>query len=430
MIDQNAPPPSSIDLERSIIASFINNTPKLIECCLDLKPEMFYNSTLRKFYEYMVETKNTDMIILATRFKENIPEISECVAAASYSNLFGQIDTLKDLYFRRCLIEASQIMREMAHDMDTTPKETAEKTQKRISFPDKVSRRPELIGSIIPRALAELTSDVGTIGLDTGLKDIDSTLGLMYPGEFIIIAARPSAGKSSLALTMARHISMVRATPVMIFSLEMSKELTANRLLFGHTGADYYIASNRKYGHENQISAAKAGQVAMSEPKIFIDDTPAIKLQHIENIATHHHDQFGCKVFIVDHLQLMGVESRGRSRHEEMSEISAGLKNLARKLNSAVIAVSQLSRSVEYRNPPIPMLSDLKESGSLEQDAEKVVFLYRRWNYFKDNPADEHVCTMIVAKNRNGPTGIRDLSWDGKSMTFHDLVRREPNWND
>jgi replicative DNA helicase len=255
------------------------------------------------------------------------------------------------------------------------------------------------------------------MGLKTGLKEIDDTIGGFQNGELVIIAARPSMGKSSFAINIVRENGIKRKIPLLIFSLEMSKSLTTGRILFGEADCSYDEAQRGILRDMAKVSIA-AGPI--SEAPIYVDDTAGASISQIVIRSEQYAKLYGIRLIIIDHLGLIGG-NKNIKRHEELSEITKSLHNLARRLNLPVIALSQLSRNVEYRNPPRPMLSDLRESGSIEEDSDKVLMLYRDDYYNKDSEK-AGICEVIVAKNRNGRTGYKEVAFDKRAMQFKEIV--------
>jgi replicative DNA helicase len=245
----------------------------------------------------------------------------------------------------------------------------------------------------------------------------------LQPSDLVILAARPSMGKSTLAMNIAHHVSTKGGQSVLVFSLEMSKEQLVDRLLAAEAGID---AWNIRTGNLSDADFERLGQAmgTLSEAQIFIDDTPGITVLEMRTKARREQHQRPLGLIIVDYLQLMsGSASSGDNRVQEISEISRGLKALARELNVPVIALSQLSRTVENRTPQIPQLSDLRESGSIEQDADVVMFIYRE-DYYNPDTERQHITDVLIKKHRNGPTGGVELYFHPELLQFRDIDRR------
>jgi replicative DNA helicase len=239
----------------------------------------------------------------------------------------------------------------------------------------------------------------------------------------IVLAARPAMGKTTLALNIAQHVATKERQPVLIFSLEMSKEQLVDRMLSAESGID---AWNLRTGRLTDADFQKLGEAmgSLSEAPIFIDDTPGISALEMRTKARREQHKHNLGLIIIDYLQLMsGSTKSDGNRVQEISEISRGIKALARELNVPVIALSQLSRTVEQRSPQIPQLSDLRESGSIEQDADLVMFVYRE-DYYNEETERRHITDLIIGKHRNGPTGKVELFFHPEQLAFRNLDRR------
>ena len=262
-------------------------------------------------------------------------------------------------------------------------------------------------------------------GLPTGFTDFDKMTSGLQPSDLIIVAARPSMGKSSLVLNIAEHVALTGGKSVAFFSLEMSKEQLVQRLLCSEAGID---ASRLRIGQlqENEWPNLVSAADKLSSAKIMMDDTPGMTALEMRSKARRWKNENGLDLIIVDYLQLMQGSSKRASdnRQQEMSDISRSLKGLARELNVPVIALSQLSRSVEQRTSKRPMLSDLRESGALEQDADIVCFIYRD-DYYNPDTEQKNVAELIVAKHRNGPVGTVQLFFRKDITRFYDLSKQQ-----
>lgn len=271
----------------------------------------------------------------------------------------------------------------------------------------------------------------------TGLIDLDTLLGGFKRSDLILLAARPSVGKSALAMSFARNAAYGQKAKVAVFNLEMSADQLAQRLLSSESGVD---STRLRLGEHTESEERKIMSASgrLAECDIYIDDSPTVSVGTLRGKVSRLRQEKGLDLLIIDYLQLMqGTETRSDNRVQEISYISRSLKNLARELNVPIVALSQLSRAVESRKPPIPMMSDLRESGSLEQDADVVMFIYREAYYTQredwqaSNPEQpgraypQDVASIIVAKHRNGPVGSVDLRFQQKTAKFGDLYERE-----
>ena len=276
--------------------------------------------------------------------------------------------------------------------------------------------------------LDSLHKDKGTIrGIPSGYKDLDGKLAGFQRSDLVILAARPSMGKTAMALNLAQNIAVKSNQPVLLFSLEMSKEQLVDRMLASEANVNSW---NLRTGNLSDGDFEKIGHAmgALSEAQIYIDDTPGITVSDLRTKARREAHKRELGLIIVDYLQLMsgGAKYGGdANRVQEISEISRGLKSVARELNVPVIALSQLSRSVESRNPQIPQLSDLRESGSIEQDADVVMFLYRDDYYNPDTSEKPNILDILIQKHRNGPTGKVELYYDLERQKIMNLDKKQ-----
>lgn len=255
-------------------------------------------------------------------------------------------------------------------------------------------------------------------GLATGYPDLDALTSGLQPSDFLILAARPSIGKTSLALSLGYNVAMAGAT-VGVFSLEMSRDQLMQRILAMHTGIDMQRLRTGNLRND-ELALAFDGMGVLSELPIHIDDTPGLTVTEVRSRARRLVAEQGCDLLMIDYLQLMSGGGSKENRVQEVSEISRGLKALARELNAPVLALSQLSRAVESRADHVPMLSDLRESGSLEQDADIVMFIYREEVYDKETDK-KGIAELHIAKHRNGPLGIVPMRFDGRTTRFANL---------
>jgi len=269
-------------------------------------------------------------------------------------------------------------------------------------------------------------------GIPTGFADLDNILAGLQKSDLVIIAARPSVGKTSLALDIARQAAVASQQAVGVFSLEMSKEQLVDRLICSEAGIDLWKMRTGKLsdapGSEDFLKIGHAIN-SLSEAKLFIDDTASANILEIKTKARRLQSEHGLSLIILDYLQLMESPAKSEGRVQEIAEITRGLKAIARELNVPVVALSQLSRAVEMNKPAIPKLAHLRESGSIEQDADVVMFIYRKGadrNYRIEELTDEEKNTaeIHIAKHRNGPTGTVRLFWDERRASFRNLDQK------
>jgi replicative DNA helicase len=272
--------------------------------------------------------------------------------------------------------------------------------------------------------IEEASKNQGTVtGIPTGFIDLDYKTSGLQPSDFILIAARPSMGKTAFVLNLVDHVAVKKGLPAMVFSLEMSKEQLVNRMLAMESNVDSQKLRTGTLS-DTDWDAVVEGIGVIGNSKLIIDDTPGISIMELRSKCRKMKLEYGLSVVIIDYLQLMsGSGKGGDNRQQEISEISRSLKALAREMNAPVIALSQLSRACETRQDHRPMLSDLRESGAIEQDADVVMFLYRDDYYNKDTDMP-NIAEVIIAKQRNGPIGTVNLVWRPEYTKFANMARQ------
>ena len=356
-----------------------------------------------------------------------LTELTNYVPTAAHASSYAEIVAQKAV--RRRLIKASADISQLGFDENTTTQELLEKAEAELFSVSDQSLKQDLVSleSILTDSfdrIEELHRNKGQLrGIRTGYRDLDTMTAGLQRSDLIIIAARPAMGKTTLVTNLAYNVATIEKKPVLFFSLEMSKEQLTDRMLADASGVDSW---NIRTGNLSDDDWAKLSEAMgeMAEAPIFIDDTPGLSVLEMRTKARRamHDQQLG--LVIVDYLQLMQANgNHNGNRVQEVSEISRGLKLIARELNVPVIALSQLSRSVESRTPPVPQLADLRESGSIEQDADIVSFIYRPGYYEPDNPEFQNITDLIIAKHRNGPVGKIQLYFHPERLRFMSLDR-------
>jgi replicative DNA helicase len=354
------------------------------------------------------------------------------VPTAAHLEQYAEIVAEKAI--RRRLIDASEDILRVSYDENKSLQELIEEAETRLfdvsqkHVRQDITSLESILGDSFDR-LDDLHRNKGGLrGIPTGLRDLDKFLAGLQRSDLVVVAARPSMGKTTLMLNMALNIATkAKQGAVLYFSLEMSKEQLVDRLLAAEAGVDAWKLRTGEGLTDKDFERLSAGMGELAEAPIFIDDTSGITVSDLRTKARRLHHQHPLAAIMVDYLQLMSGGSRfatSANRVQEISEISRNLKILARELNVPVVAASQLSRSVESRNPPIPQLADLRESGSIEQDADIVAFIYRP-HYYDEN-ADQNITELHIKKHRNGPTGNLKVFFDRDKQRFRDLdVRHE-----
>mgnify|MGYP003394210698 CR=1 FL=1 len=402
-----------------------------------LKPEAFYLESHGLMYEAMLglfeKHQPVDVVTLTSELKSHgslkkvggtayITELIESVPTSAYVEHYSKI--VKAQYVKRTLISVSSKLVEQSFDDEadiTTLLNSAESAIFGLSqeyiHRDFIELRSILTESF-ERLEQTMKSGTGVRGLPSGFKDVDHKLAGFHPSNLIILAARPGVGKTALSLNFALHAAMKEKAPIGFFSLEMSKEELVDRLLVGQADIDAWKLKTGKLSaddHERLVEAM--GE--LSEAPIFIDDTPGISVLEIMTKARKLKMEKGLQFLIVDYLQLISPGKKIESRVQEVSFISQQLKNMARELKIPVMALSQLSRAIEHRGEKKPQLADLRESGSIEQDADVVMFIYHEKEDEDLLDQSKRAMKLFVAKHRNGATGDIDLMFRGDRVKFY-----------
>ena len=438
-------PPHNLEAERSVIGSVLVDQSAFAKVEGLINADSFYKEAHRKIWRaierLVARGQPVDLVTLAEELDRSgeldevggrpyLVGLSEDTPTAAFVEHYARIVAEK-ASLRRLIAAAGEIMRR-AYEQEDSLEAILDEASKRIVEVLLTERRQEAspLDSLVHEAfehIQKLHENQGVPrGVKTGFRDLDALIGALEPGSLNIIAARPSMGKTAFALTIAQHAAIKEKIPVGIFSLEMPALQLATRILASEARVDMNrLRRGALKDHEFQWLADAAGRVA--EAPIYIDDTPDLSLMELRakarRLAARHH----IGLIVVDYLQLMSGpsgSSRGENRQQEIAAISRGLKSLARELDVPVIALSQLSRAVESRPNKRPMLSDLRESGSIEQDADLVLFIFRE-AYYKDEPDADGVAEIIVGKHRNGPTGKVRLQFHSAYVRFHDLAPEE-----
>ncbi len=440
-MDSNAKlPPQSVEAESSLLGSLLIDNEAIIKVS-DIVDELdFYEPRHQKIYSavrYLYEkNRPIDVLTVTSRLTDEnvleniggasyVTELVNNVPSAAHVKHYAEIVHKKGMLRR--LIQASQDIIELGHQESSEVAEILAEAEQRIfsvsqaSIGQDITPIEEILEGSFER-LDELHRDRGKLrGVPTGFNELDSKLAGLQKSDLTILAARPSMGKTSLALNIAHHVALKSKQPVLIFSLEMSKEQLVDRLLSTESGID---AWNLRTGNltDEDFEKLNVAMGNLSEAPIFIDDTPGLTALEMRTKARREQHKHALGLIVVDYLQLMSgsAKSYGDNRVQEVSEISRGLKSLARELNVPVLALSQLSRTVEQRHPQIPQLSDLRESGSIEQDADVVMFIYRE-DFYNPDTERQHITDIYIKKHRNGPTGQVELYFHPQLLAFRSI---------
>jgi len=444
-------PPQNLEAEQSLLGCLLIDKDAIIKIADIVMENDFYKDSHRMIYETMKDLyakhEPIDILSLTNRLEEkNILEeiggrsylalLSNSSATAAhvehYANIIQRKATL-----RRLLTAASEISELGFKEEEDIDKLLDESEQKLFSVSQKYLKNvfipvDKLLNDAFER-IDELHKQGGKLrGIPTGFHDLDNLLAGMQKSDLIILAARPSVGKTTLALDIARQAAVKGKIPVGIFSLEMGKEQLVDKLLCAQSNVSLWRMRTGKLSDrddDNDFARINDGMGTLAEAPIYIDDSPNCSIMEIRTKARRLQIEKNLGLLVIDYLQLMeGRGKYGDNRVQEVSEITRGLKGIARELNIPVIALSQLSRAVESTKPAIPKLAHLRDSGSIEQDADVVMFIYRKAadrNYNREELSSEdlHKAEVHIAKHRNGPTGKIDLFFDEETVSFKSIEK-------
>ena len=433
-------PPQNLEAEMAVLGAMLLEEDALIQAAELLDDGSFYKDTHRKIFAALLtlykQRVAVDLVTATDELKKR--NLLDEIGGPSYlatltsivptaANVEHYCRIVKDKSILRSLIKAATHVTSACYEEAVAPEVLLDRAEQQVfEIASKKLKRDavslkELIKSSIETIDALYQRKGFITGVPTGYSELDQMLAGLQPADFIVIAGRPAMGKSSLALGVAEHVAMQQGLPVAIFSLEMSKEHLVQRMLCSHARIN---AHNVRTGMLSTNDWPKLTQAAgkLSEAPIFIDDSPSISILEFRAKARRLKARQGIGLAILDYLQLMEEPSQSDNRQQEISVISRNLKALARELNVPVVAVSQLSRAPERRETFRPRLSDLRESGAIEQDADVVLMLFREDYY---NPTDENkgIAEVIIAKQRNGPTGTVKLAFIKEYTRFETLAQ-------
>lgn len=445
-------PPQNIEAEKSLLGAVLIDPDAMIKIADSLNADDFYKGGHKVIFEIMLELYNKnepiDILTMSNRLGEKnvlekaggksyLAELSNSVPTASHIKEYASIITRKAT-LRRLLQSAHEISELGYKEEIESVDELLDQAQQRIFGVSQTHMRDTFtpIKNILSGAfdrIDELHREKGKLrGIPTGFKQLDNLLAGLQKSDLIILAARPSVGKTSLALDFARHAAVKAKIPVGLFSLEMSKEQLVDRLLCAEAGVDLWkMRTGNLSDRPDSDDFPRIGHAmgVLSEAPIFIDDNANSNVMQIRTKARRLQAEHGLGLIIIDYLQLMDSHNKKGgydNRVQEVAEISRNLKGIARELNIPVLALSQLSRAVEQTKPAIPKLSHLRESGSIEQDADVVMFIYRKSadrNYRPEDipPDEQHIGEIHIAKHRNGPTGMVRVFFDAERASYKNL---------
>ncbi len=433
--------PHSVEAEQSVIGSMIMDREAIVTASEIITGDDFYSKQYGILFETMVELNEegspVDLVTLQNRLKlkDVPPEVS---SLEFVRDLISAVPTSANIKYYASIVSEKALLRKLIRLNEEianacyTGKDSVEcimeETEKRVfqlvqsrSSGDYVPIRQVVMNAM--DKIEKASKNRGSVtGIATGFTDLDYRTAGMQPSDLVLIAARPSMGKTAFALNIAQHVAFKLNKTVAIFSLEMSKEQLVNRMFSLESNVDAQkLRTGLLNDQEWERLIESAGVIGRSN--LIIDDTPGISISELRSKCRKYKLEHDLSMIIIDYLQLMSGSGRSESRQQEISDISRSLKSVARELSVPVLALSQLSRAVEQRPEHRPMLSDLRESGAIEQDADVVMFLYRD-DYYNHDTDKKGISEVIIAKQRNGPIGTEELAWLPEYTKFANLEKR------
>jgi replicative DNA helicase len=435
-------PPHAPDSERTVVGALLLDSEAILQVSDFLKPEDFYDPRFRMIYAAITDLyqkhEPIDFVTVSTRLADEkkieevggsgfLAELAASVPTSSHIYQYGQLVKAKSVH--RSIITAGRTIAGLGYAVDRPVPELLDEVERTVfkitnsMIKEKFIHVRDVLEMRYER-FAELHAagdDTAVKGVPTGFHTLDMKLSGLQPSDLIIIAARPSMGKTSLALNMAMNAAVRHQKTVGVFSLEMSKEQLVDRLFASMLGVDSWKLQRGKLD-DNDFQNMGPIMDELNKANIFIDDSVASSMPELRTKARRLQMEHGLDLLIIDYLQLMstGNASYAGNRVQEISEISRAIKQIARELHVPIVALSQLSRAVESRPGNIPGLSDLRDSGSIEQDADVVLMMYRE-DYYEEDSARPGITDIYIRKHRNGPTGRVELLFKKEQMRFYDI---------
>ena len=435
-------PPFSLEAEQAVLGAMFLEREAVLVASEYLKEEDFYREAHKIIYKSMLDLEDEGRPVDLVTLTENLRKQGKLDEVGGISYLTGlaeSVPTAANVEYYANIVKEKAILRQLIREATGIIKNSYEGGHDAVTILDSAEQSimriaqnrsavgftpiKEIISGTYDR-LEYLYSNKGVVtGIPTGFKDLDQlTSGLQF-SDLFIVAARPSMGKTTFALNIAQYVALETKTPVAIFSMEMSREQLIQRMLSSEAAVDGQKLRTGFLDEEDWLRIITA-MAKLSEAPIYIDDTPGLTAMDIRAKARRLVQEKGKILIMIDYLQLMDSRRASESRQQEISEISRSLKSLARELNVPVLVLSQLSRAVEQRQDKRPVLSDLRESGAIEQDADVVAFIYRD-EYYNPDTEKKGITDIIVGKQRNGPTGNIQLAFLKDFVRFRDISRME-----
>lgn len=436
--------PQSVEAEKSLLGSLMLDKNAILKVVDFVRPQDFYRGIHQEIFQACQELfekgEPIDLLSVASKLKDKdkleeiggsayLTELINSVPTSSHILSYAKIVQKKGIL--RNLINAGSEVAALGYNENEDPEVLLDKAEKRIfSIAQKgLSQSFVLVKETLADAFERIDKlskhKDGLRGLPTGFTDLDNILAGLQKSDLVVLASRPSMGKSALAMNILSYVAISQKIPVGIFSLEMSKDQLVDRLIADQAGIDLWRLRTGKLsaeGEDNDFSRIQQVLGTLSEAPIYIDDTSTANILQMRAMARRLQAERGLGLIVVDYLQLMEPRNAEATMVQQMTEISRSLKSLARELNVPVLAISQLSRAVEQRSPQVPRLSDLRETGAIEQDADVVLFIYREDRYRPDTER-KNIADIYIAKHRNGPVGKIELYFDESRVAFRNLEK-------
>jgi len=433
-------PPQNLEAEESLLGGLMLDSQAIIKVGDFLSERDFYSPKHQRIYKAMIglfeSNSPIDILSVADALKEK-KQLAEIGGRSYLSKIVNSVPTASNVLnyakiiqkkrILRNLIEVSYQIKELAHQESENSDTLLDEAERKIfsiaekSLSQQFSPIKEALGQTFERIEALSQHKEGLRGISSGFRKLDNILAGLQKSDLIILAARPSMGKSALALDIARNVAAFQKIPVGIFSLEMSQDQIVDRLIASQANIDLWrLRTGRLSEKEGDFTRIQSALGILSEAPIFVDDGSSTNILQMRAMARRLQVSQGIGLLIIDYLQLMQPMNSNASIVQQVTENSRALKSLAKELKVPVLVLSQLSRAVEQRSPHRPRLSDLRDSGSIEQDADVVLFIYRE-DFYQEHSNRENIAEIIVAKHRNGPIGKIELYFDAPRVSFHDL---------
>lgn len=435
-------PPQNIDAEQSVLGALFLDQGAVSKVARFLKAEDFYLEGHRQIYEAILSLEEdgrpVDLVTVVNWLRDK--EVLERIGGATYvASLASMLPTAANVEYHARIVEEKALLRnliQIATRIAGLGYEGGESVERLMDEAERMlleltTRRSSSVFASIKELLMEVLKYIeeryqnrGSIsGVSSGFLDVDRLCCGMQPGDLLIVAGRPAMGKTSFALTVAHHVALHHQLPVAVFSLEMSKEQLVQRILCSEAMVDQQKVRSGYLGEGDWARLTQAA-VVLSRAPLYIDDSALLSVRQVRAKAKRLQLEKGLGLVVIDYLQLMQSGQRAENRQQEITEISRSLKGLAKDLKVPVLALAQLSRQVEQRQDKRPIMSDLRDSGSIEQDADVVMFIYRD-EYYKPDTEKKGITEIIVAKQRNGPTGVVELAFLKEFTRFMNLAQPE-----